>query len=140
MNFDIPLQILLKCECTHILKMQTPKLLQAFKYSLEIKTICSTKICRFWCIWYTFFWKFNPHSLTSDIWRNILLVFSRQDCVAVQQLCKAVIKRAGKLAAVGLAAIIKRIGKEKLTIICDGSLYTNFPKFRDYITVSLMLI
>ena len=59
----------------------------------------------------------------------------RQDCVAVQQLCKAVTKRAGKMAAIGLAAIIKKIGKDKLTIICDGSLYLNFQKFREYITV-----
>lgn len=65
---------------------------------------------------------------------------SRQDCVAVQQLCKAVTKRAGKFAAIGLAAIIKKIGKDKLTIICDGSLYNNFQKFRDYILEYLSIL
>ncbi|XP_063712980.1 hexokinase-1-like [Symsagittifera roscoffensis] len=65
---------------------------------------------------------------------------SRQDCVAVQQLCKAVTKRAGKMAAIGLAAIIKKIGKDKLTIICDGSLYLNFQKFREYITEYLSIL
>ncbi|XP_075259471.1 hexokinase-4-like isoform X2 [Convolutriloba macropyga] len=65
---------------------------------------------------------------------------SRQDCVAVQQLCKAVTKRAGKFAAIGLAAIIKKINKDKLTIICDGSLYLNFQKFRDYVTEYLSIL
>jgi hexokinase len=59
---------------------------------------------------------------------------SRQDCVAVQQLCKAVSKRAGKLAAAGLAAIIQKIGSEKLAVVCDGSLYHGHEKFRGYIT------
>ncbi|CAF1168812.1 unnamed protein product [Adineta steineri] len=51
------------------------------------------------------------------------------DCAIVQHICKNVSRRAARLAGAGLAVLINRINKPKVTVGVDGSVYRYHPRF-----------
>ncbi|KAL2629548.1 hypothetical protein R1flu_014234 [Riccia fluitans] len=55
----------------------------------------------------------------------------------VQTVCDVVCQRAGRLAAVGIVAMLKKIGWDQasttITIAVDGGLYEHYKKFRGYL-------
>ena len=52
------------------------------------------------------------------------------DCLVVQRVCEAVSKRAARLAAAGIVALVKRIDKlDGCSVAVDGSLYKKHPMF-----------
>jgi len=60
----------------------------------------------------------------------------------VQHICYLVSYRAAQLAAMVIAAILKNIEKEdhQVVVAIDGSVYEKYPKFKDMIEDSLLLI
>eukprot|EP00794_Sanderia_malayensis_P005743 gene5743-6445_t len=55
----------------------------------------------------------------------------------VKDVCDMISMRSARLAAAGLATIIKRLEKNKLTIAIDGSLFKKHPKFKGYMEEAL---
>ena len=55
---------------------------------------------------------------------------SDEDCQAVKRVCEAVSKRAARLAATGVVALVEKIDKlSGCTVAVDGSLYEKHPTF-----------
>lgn len=55
---------------------------------------------------------------------------SEADCKVVKRVCEAVSKRAARLAATGVVALVDKIKKlGGCTVAVDGSLYEGHPKF-----------
>lgn len=55
---------------------------------------------------------------------------SDADCEAVKRICAAVSTRAAHLAAAGIVALVKKIGKlDGCSVAVDGSLYKKHPHF-----------
>jgi len=57
---------------------------------------------------------------------------STKDHEVLKRVCTSVSKRAARLAAAGLAAIVEKIQKPTCTIAVDGSLFKLHPKFKGY--------
>ena len=56
------------------------------------------------------------------------IVASDEDCEIVRRVCAGVSKRAARLVAAGLVALVKKINKlDGCTVAVDGSLYKNHP-------------
>jgi len=56
----------------------------------------------------------------------------------VKDVCDMVSMRSARLAAAGLATIIKRLGRNKLTVAVDGTLFKKHPKFKGYMEETLV--
>jgi hexokinase len=52
------------------------------------------------------------------------------ECLVFQQVCLAASRRAAKLAAAGLATIIRRMDKPSMSVAIDGSLFKKHPLFK----------
>ncbi len=75
---------------------------------------------------------YSTHSvLTEDL--EIPIVDPIDDRI-VRLACELVAKRAAYLAGAGIAALIRRLNRPKVTIGIDGSLYKFHPKFRERMT------
>lgn len=61
-------------------------------------------------------------------------------CRVVKRVCEAVTARSAKLAGAGLAAIIKRVPRETVTIAIDGSLLRHHPTYRKRLEDSIALV
>ncbi|CAB3982158.1 hexokinase HKDC1, partial [Paramuricea clavata] len=59
------------------------------------------------------------------------------DIEVLKQICQVMSERAACLAAAGLAAIVKKIGRSHCTIAVDGSLFKKHPKFKTYMESTL---
>lgn len=59
------------------------------------------------------------------------------DIEILQRVCAAVSIRAARLAAAGVATIVKKTGNYTTTIAVDGSLFKNHPQFKRYMQETL---
>ena len=56
---------------------------------------------------------------------------SDEDCEIVRRVCASVSKRAARLAAAGVVALVKKINKlDGCTVAVDGSLYRKHPTIK----------
>ena len=68
-----------------------------------------------------------------EIFRDVFSIeASDEDCEIVRRVCASVSKRAARLAAAGVVALVKKINKlDGCTVAVDGSLYKMHPTFKD---------
>jgi len=59
------------------------------------------------------------------------------ECQVIQEVCSAVSLRAARLAAAGLTGIIRRLGRNSLTVAVDGSLFKKHPTFKRFMQQTL---
>ncbi|RMX58750.1 hypothetical protein pdam_00010781 [Pocillopora damicornis] len=62
---------------------------------------------------------------------------SESDIENLQRVCAAVSLRAAKVAAAGVATIVKKTGNYTTTIAADGSLFKRHPQFKNYMQETL---
>lgn len=62
---------------------------------------------------------------------------SESDIENLRRVCAAVSLRAARIAAAGVATIVKKTGNNTTTIAADGSLFKRHPNFRNYIQETL---
>ena len=58
----------------------------------------------------------------------------------VKKVCEAVTARSASLAGAGLAAIIKRVPRETVSIAIDGSLLRHHPTYRKRLEDSIGIV
>ena len=58
------------------------------------------------------------------------LLSSEYDCVLLKYICQTVAIRASGLAAAGVSALLNKMGRRKVTVGMDGSLYKFHPHFQ----------
>ncbi|XP_020607641.1 hexokinase-2-like [Orbicella faveolata] len=72
-----------------------------------------------------------------EVLNEMKLNASESDIEILQQVCAAVSKRAARLAAGGLATIVKKTNRHTTTIAVDGSLFKKHPRFKHYMEETL---
>jgi len=60
--------------------------------------------------------------------------YTLTDCLIMRRICEVVSTRAAYLSAAGVAALLKRVSRESVTVAIDGSLYRYHPKFHNLMT------
>ncbi|KAI0985542.1 hypothetical protein GJ496_010203 [Pomphorhynchus laevis] len=59
------------------------------------------------------------------------------DCAVLKRICEYLSKRAALISAAAIAVLVNRIGKPKITIGVDGTLYRCHPKFKKNLDMGL---
>ena len=52
------------------------------------------------------------------------------DLQIVQDICHLITKRSARLVSVSIASLALKIGKKSITVAVDGSLFENYPGYR----------
>ena len=79
-------------------------------------------------------------SNTKEILRKFGIFPDEDDAKIVQYVCEVVSNRAALLVSICLGVLLKRIGKEYVTIAVDGSLYKHHPRLDTWIKQYISLI
>ncbi|XP_076673601.1 hexokinase-2 isoform X2 [Andrena cerasifolii] len=79
-------------------------------------------------------------SNTKEILRKFGIFPDEDDAKIVQYVCEVVSNRAALLVSICLGVLLKRIGKEYVTIAVDGSLYKHHPRLETWIKQYIPLI
>lgn len=75
-----------------------------------------------------------------EVLNEMKLNASESDIEILKQVCAAVSKRAARLAAAGIATIVKKTNRHTTTIAIDGSLFKKHPKFKHYMEETIRQI
>ncbi|XP_078668392.1 hexokinase-4-like isoform X2 [Branchiostoma floridae x Branchiostoma belcheri] len=59
------------------------------------------------------------------------------DCETVKEVCRAVSTRAAHLVSAGISAIVNKMGRERVAVGVDGSVYKYHPHFKELMTQTI---
>ncbi|XP_066278012.1 hexokinase-4-like isoform X1 [Branchiostoma lanceolatum] len=59
------------------------------------------------------------------------------DCGTVREVCRAVSTRAAHLVSAGISAIVNKMGRERVAVGVDGSVYKYHPHFKELMTQTI---
>ncbi|XP_065648724.1 hexokinase-2 isoform X2 [Hydra vulgaris] len=63
-----------------------------------------------------------------------------EEILIIQDLCFAISRRSATLTSAGLAALIRRMGKKRVSVAIDGSLFKNHPTYKMFMYDALRML